>query len=71
MCNVAKLKGKIMEKGYSQITFAKKVGLARSTLSRKLKTGEGFTIAEANKIAKALELNGQEAISIFFTNSVA
>lgn len=71
MCNIAKLRGKITEKGYNQITLAKKVNIDRSTLNRKLKTGEAFTIAEANKIAEALELTGQEAASIFFKNTVA
>lgn len=71
MCDVAKLKGKITEKGLNQETLSKKVGMDRSTLNRKLKTGEAFTIGEANKIAIVLKLTKNEAMSIFFTEIVA
>lgn len=64
MCDVAKLKGKMVEKGINQAMLSQKVGIDRSTLSRKLKTGETFTIGEANKIAKALHLTSEEALSI-------
>ena len=71
MCDIAKLKGKIVENGFNQITLAKQTGIDRSTLNRKLKTGEAFTIGEANKIATVLELTKAEAMAIFFTNIVA
>lgn len=70
-CDVAKLKGKMIEKGFLQDTFAKAIGMDRSTLNRKLKTGESFTIGEANKIASALSLNDREALDIFFPSIVA
>lgn len=71
MCDVAKLKGKIVEKGLNQIMLAKETGMDRSTLNRKLKNGEAFTIGEANRIAIVLKLTKDEAMSIFFTNIVA
>ena len=71
MCDVAKLKGKMAEKGFNQLKLAEKVNIDRSTLNRKLKTGEAFTIEEANKIAIALELTKDEAMAIFFTHIVA
>lgn len=71
MCNIAKLKGKIAEKGMNQETLAKAVGMDRSTLNRKIKTGEAFTIGEANRIAIILKLSKNEAMEIFFTNIVA
>lgn len=71
MCDVAKLKGKIVEKGLNQVTLAQKAGMDRSTLNRKMKTGEAFTIGEANKIAIILKLTKDEAMAIFFTNIVA
>lgn len=70
-CNVAKLKGKIIEEGFSQETFAKEIGMDRSTLNRKLKTGETFTIGEANIIVNKLRLSGNDAIAIFFPLIVA
>lgn len=71
MCDIAKLKGKIVENGFNQIALAKQTGMDRSTLNRKLKTGETFTIGEANKIATVLKLTKAEAMAIFFTNIVA
>lgn len=71
MCDVAKLKGKIVEKGLNQVTLAQKAGMDRSTLNRKMKTGEAFTIGEANKIAIILKLTRDEAMAIFFANIVA
>lgn len=71
MCDVAKLKGKIAEKGLNQKTVAKKTGIDRSTLNRKLKNGENFTIGEANRIAVVLGLNKEEAMQIFFRDVVA
>lgn len=67
MVDVQKLKGKIVEKGYKQDTLAPKIGMSRSTLNRKLKTGEDFTIGETNAIVKLLKLTQDEAIAIFFT----
>ena len=71
MCDTAKLKGKITENGLNQEMLSKEIGMDRSTLNRKLKTGESFTIGEANKIALVLKLTKDEALSIFFTNIVA
>lgn len=66
MCDTAKLRGKIVEKGFNQVSLAKKIGMDRSTLNRKLKNGETFTIGEASKIAIILELTKDEAMTIFF-----
>ena len=71
MCDVARLKGKIVEKGFNQLLLAKEVGMDRSTLNRKIKKGETFTIGEANRIAIVLNLTKDEAMSIFFTNIIA
>lgn len=71
MCDVSKLRGKIAEKGLNQIMLAKKAGMDRSTLNRKMKTGEAFTIGEANKIAIVLKLTKNEAMEIFFADIVA
>lgn len=71
MCDTAKLRGKIVEKGLNQVSLAKKTGMDRSTLNRKLKNGEAFTIGEASKIAIILELTKDEAMTIFFADIVA
>ena len=70
--NINKLRGKFTEKGYSLASVAEQLDIDRSTLHRKLSNeGEGFTILEANKIVKMLELSPEEAVSIFFVNTVA
>ena len=65
MCNVMKLKGKMTERGIKQEELAKAVGIYRSTLNRRLKTGEDFTIEEANKVVDFLHISVDEAIQIF------
>ncbi len=69
--NMQKLKGKIIEKGFSQESFASAINMNKSTLNRKLQMGEKFSIGEANSIVKILSLTQQEAINIFFTSIVA
>lgn len=72
MVNVNKLKGKIVERGMSVEELANKIGVDKSTLYRKLnQSGETFTIREANLICEILELNGDEATAIFFSQYVA
>lgn len=65
MCDVAKLKGKIAENELTQEELAKRISIDRSTLNRKLKTGEAFTIGEANRIVAVLKLTRDEAVKIF------
>lgn len=72
MVNVNKLKGKIVEKGTNISELAERIGIDRATLYRKFgNSGAGITIGDADKIVKALELTGEEAVSIFFSQFVA
>jgi len=72
MVNVDKLKGKIVEKRSSVEELSKVLGMDRSTLYRRFSNaGSEFTIREADLIAKALELSGEEAYAIFFAQYVA
>jgi lambda repressor-like predicted transcriptional regulator len=68
--NVNKLKGKMVEKGYNQDKLAISAKINKSTLSRKLKTGN-FLIGEVIEIAKVLELTPEEVMNIFFCEYVA
>jgi DNA invertase Pin-like site-specific DNA recombinase len=63
--DVAKLRGKMVEKGFSVETLAALIGIDRSSLYRKLGTIEKFTIGEARKIKAVLGLTNEEAILIF------
>lgn len=70
--DVNKLKGKIVEKGLNVETLARKIGIDRSTLYRKLnKQGDTLTVREVNIICKELGLSKDEAMDIFFRNIVA
>lgn len=72
MVNVNKLKGKIVELGYSVEKLAEEVNIDRSTMYRKMSgKGDGFTIKEVDKICKVLNLSREDAIAIFFTQYVA
>ncbi|MCF2557062.1 helix-turn-helix domain-containing protein [Fournierella massiliensis] len=72
MVNVDKLKGKIVEKRSSVEELSKVLGMDRSTLYRRFSNdGSEFTIREADLIAKALKLSGEEAYAIFFAQYVA
>lgn len=67
--NIARLKGKIVERGNTQEAVANAIGMDRSTFYRKLKDGgEKFTIGEIHGIVNAVPLSKEEAIDIFFTS---
>lgn len=72
MVNVNKLKGKIVEAGFSIPELAATVGIDKATFYRKLNAdGETFTIKEADLIAKGLSLDKDEVNDIFFSQFVA
>lgn len=72
MVNVLMLKGKVIEKGFTLEKLAEKLGIDRSTMSRKLSNaGEDFTIKQADEIVLCLGLTPQEASAIFFSQFVA
>lgn len=64
--NVLKLRGKMVEKGYSVESLATKLGIDKSTLYRKLDDCGKFTVGEAQKIKESLDLTIEEATVIFF-----
>lgn len=72
MVNIAMLKERIEKSGISLSHIANAANIDRSTMYRRLSTeGEGFTVAEATAISKALNLSSDEVASIFFADSVA
>ena len=64
--NVEKLKEKMEKRGFNVERLAERIGIDRSSLYRKLNASEKFTIGEAQNIRNALELNDDDARSIFF-----
>lgn len=72
MVNVNKLKGKIVECGYTLEKLSEIMGINRSTLYRKMADeGKDFTIREVDSIAHALNLSYDEVNAIFFSQFVA
>lgn len=70
--NVNKLKGKIIENGETVGTLAEKIGVDRATLYRKMSNnGETMLVKDANNIVTALNLTTEDAIAIFFSQTVA
>lgn len=71
MVNTNLLKGMIESKGTNVEDVAKRMGVDKSTLYRRIADGSTFTIGEVGKISEILELSHSEAISIFFSPTVA
>lgn len=72
MVNINKLRGKIVECGLNIEELARKIGIDRATLYRKINSnGKNFTIEEADLISKELNLTYDEVNSIFFSQYVA
>lgn len=66
------LKDAVEKKGMTLPELALKIGIDKSTLYRKLsKSGETFTLKEADLIAEALNLTRNERHIIFFAPNVA
>lgn len=64
--NTAKLKGKMVERGYSSETLAKAIGIDTSTFYRKMKAqGIMFTLGQMQGMTKILNLTREEACDIF------
>ncbi len=72
MLNPLKLKGKIIEKGYSISSLAEVMGVDKATLYRKMDdNGRTMLIKDADAIATTLNLTRDEVNDIFFSQYVA
>ena len=72
MVNIPKLKGRIVERGFTIEALAKETKIERTKLYRRLLgDGKDFTIEEASAISKALKLNGKDVNEIFFAKIIA
>lgn len=71
MTNLKKLKAKFVENGITVDQAAKYLEIDTSTMYRRLNGESKFLIEEGEKLAVLLNLTGEEAISIFFAQTVA
>ncbi|MFR9276493.1 MAG: helix-turn-helix domain-containing protein [Peptoniphilus senegalensis] len=66
MLNILKLKGKIAENGMNITSLARKIGMNRDTLYRKLANeGEKLNLGEIKKICEVLKINKEDTLDIF------
>lgn len=65
MTDSNKLKAKIIEKGFTITSFAKKLGISKTTLSQKINNKIKFSQMDIRKISDSLELTVQEIKDIF------
>ncbi len=68
--NYSKLLGLLKEKGKTQEDLAVIIGRSKSTVNLKINGKANFTIAEMDKICKALDIAKNEIGTYFFENKV-
>lgn len=67
MVNISKLKGRMVEKGFTQARLGKAIGVSLSTINQRFKQGgDTFTVGEVERIAMALQMSQQDVDEIFF-----
>ena len=71
MVNVDLLRSKIAERRTNVSEIAADMGVDKATLYRRIADSGSFTIGEVEKITEILKLSHDEAISIFFSQTVA
>lgn len=68
--DITRLRGKIVECGMTQEKMAQKLGMNKSTLSRKMKSNAvAFSVGEMFQIAEILRLTNREAAEIFLAEN--
>lgn len=63
-------KAMLIKKGINVEELAKKIGLDRATLYRKVNNNT-LTLTDINNIIQALDLTEDETMAIFFKNEIA
>lgn len=72
MVDVGKLRARMAECNVSMANLSGQIGINQATLYRRFAdSGECFTLAEAEKIGRALNLTVPEMNEIFFAEVVA
>lgn len=68
--NMNMLRGKIIERGYTQQYVAQQIGIDKSTFSRKMQSSAlDFSIGEMYRIVDMLQLTNEEAQQIFLSDN--
>lgn len=67
MTDTNKLKAKIIEKGFTISSFAKRLKTSKPTLSQKINNKIKFSQFDIKKISEELQLSGDEIKEIFLS----
>lgn len=70
MTNTNKLKGRIVEKGFTLSTFSDKIGLTRQGFRKKISGISDFKLNEIQRICAALEIQRDDICDYFFADYV-
>lgn len=70
MTNSGKLKGRIIEKGFTLSSFAETIHISRPCLRKKINGIVDFKASEIEKICSALEISNVDLCNYFFTHDV-
>lgn len=65
------LKAEIISKNMTMKELAKRLGISRTTLWRKINNPNMFTLADIRAISSVLKLNRAEVASVFFNEEVS
>jgi len=65
MTNSLKLKGKIIENGFTITSFSQELNMSKPTLSQKINNKIKFSQENIRQISKKLNLTGEEIKEIF------
>ena len=66
MVNTRKLRGKIIENGFTYAAISDLLGISSCTFGRKIRNVSEMTIAEAEQLISILNIDVSEAIEYFF-----
>ena len=70
MINANKIRGRIVELGYSQGTVAERMGIRQPTLSQKLNGIRPMDVQDVEKLAEILQIDVKDFGDYFFYNPV-
>lgn len=71
MVNANKLKGRLVEKGYTQADAASFLGIAQPTFNQKINNIRPMDLDEAEKLAEFLDISHEEFPGFFLYRPVA
>ncbi|WP_153721772.1 helix-turn-helix transcriptional regulator [Sporosarcina cascadiensis] len=71
MLNISKVKGRMMELGFSQKDLANMLGVSLPTVNQKINNKRPLYLKEVLEIARLLQIKETELASYFFRKEVA